>query len=65
MLCLIGYFTGGVGRFVERVGRFGVNSDKPSEIFSEEGKVDTFCASGVRLGVLREDTETYIEGREI
>ena len=63
---LFGYFTGGVGRFVERVGRFGVNvATNPSEIFSEEGMRSIPFVRRVFGSVSsREDTETYIEGRE-
>jgi len=63
---LFGYFTGGVGRFVERVGRFGVNvATNPSEIFTEEGMRSIPFVRRVFGSVSsREDTETYIEGRE-
>ena len=63
---LFGYFTGGVGRFAERVGRFGVNvATNPSEIFSEEGMRSIPFVRRVFGSVSsREDTETYIEGRE-
>ena len=40
---LFGYFTGGVGRFVERVGRFGVNVATDPCGYSQKGiEVDTF-----------------------
>ena len=63
---LFGYFTGGVGRFAERVGRFGVGiATDPAEIFSEEGMRSIPFVRRVFGSVSsREDTETYIEGRE-
>ena len=63
---LFGYFTGGVGRFAERVGRFGVGiATDPAEVFSEEGMRSIPFVRRIFGSVSsREDTETYIEGRE-
>ncbi len=61
-----GFLTGGVGRFVERSGRFAFNTvDDPASLFSEEGlRQIPFTRKLIGSISTREDTTRFIEGRE-
>ena len=61
-----GFLTGGVGRFVERSGRFALNVvDDPASLFSEEGlRQIPFTRKIIGSVSSREDTARFIAGRD-
>ena len=61
-----GFLTGGVGRFVERSGRFAFNVvDDPASLFSEEGlRQIPFTRKIFGSVSSREDTTRFIAGRD-
>jgi len=61
-----GFLTGGVGRFVERSGRFAFNVvDDPASLFSEEGiRQVPFVRKIIGSVSSREDTTRFIAGRD-
>jgi hypothetical protein len=61
-----GFLTGGVGRFVERSGRFALNvADDPASLFSEEGlRQIPFTRKIIGSVSSREDTARFIAGRD-
>ena len=61
-----GFLTGGVGRFVERSGRFAFNVvDDPASLFSEEGiRQVPFVRKVIGSVSSREDTARFIAGRD-
>ena len=61
-----GFLTGGVGRFVERSGRFAFNVvDDPVSLFSEEGiRQVPFVRKVIGSVSSREDTARFIAGRD-
>jgi len=61
-----GFLTGGVGRFVERSGRFAFNVvDDPVSLFSEEGiRQVPFVRKIIGSVSSREDTTRFIAGRD-